>query len=172
MDDAAPSLIGCQALEQFVLLSKSARGPAVPELIKQALAAPGVYVFGELLEADSVRELAGGANANYLQLLEIFAYGTYSDYKGTGICGHHNLQSRYECFLNSLSLSVCGSMYICRGQSETLTTSKLKELQRSKSRCKQLLLATTNTPNFVVFRCVVPKHENVPHIYKCMGRWP
>lgn len=81
MDDAAPSLIGCQALEQFVLLSKSARGPAVPELIKQALAAPGVYVFGELLEADSVRELAGGANANYLQLLEIFAYGTYSDYK-------------------------------------------------------------------------------------------
>ena len=107
MDDAAPSLIGCQALEQFVLLSKSARGPAVPELIKQALAAPGVYVFGELLEADSVRELAGGANANYLQLLEIFAYGTYSDYKGTGICGHHNLQSRYECFFLILSLSLC-----------------------------------------------------------------
>ena len=51
------------------------------------------------------------------------------------------------------------------GQSQTLTTSKLTELQRSKSRCKQLLLAAITTPNFIVFCCMVPKkwHENVPH---------
>ena len=55
--------------------------------------------------------------------------------------------------------------YIYTCMHETLTTSKLKELQRSKSRCKQLLLTTTTTPNFNVFRCMVPKkwHENVPH---------
>ena len=49
------------------------------------------------------------------------------------------------------------------GQSQTLTTPKLKELQRSKSRCKQLPLAATTIPNFVVFCCMVPKkrHENV-----------
>ena len=51
------------------------------------------------------------------------------------------------------------------GQSQTLTTPKLKELQRSKSRCKQLLLAATTTPNFIVFSCMVPKkwHQTLPH---------
>ena len=41
-------------------------------------------------------------------------------------------------------------------ESKMLTTPKLKELLRSKSRCKQLLLAAITT-NFVVFRCMVPK---------------
>ena len=78
----APSLIGCQALEQFLLLAKTARGPAVIELIKQALDAPGVYVFGELLASDCVREIAPDSEGvKYVQLLELFAYGTYSDYK-------------------------------------------------------------------------------------------
>lgn len=44
-------------LEQFVLLAKSARGAAAVELIKQALEAPGVYVFGELLDMDSIQEV-------------------------------------------------------------------------------------------------------------------
>ena len=59
------------------------------------------------------------------------------------------------------------------GQSQTLTTPKLKELQRSKSRCKQLLLAATTTPEFVVFRCMVPEkwHQNIS-TYKCIGRRP
>ena len=77
----APALIGCQGLEQFLLLAKTAKGPAVCELIKQTLEAPGVYVFGELLETECVKELASGTHANYVQLLEIFAFGTYRDYK-------------------------------------------------------------------------------------------
>lgn len=85
MDDSqpvtAPSLIGCHKLEQFLLLAKTARGPAVVELIKQALDAPGVYVFSELLESECVKELATGPDAKYIQLLELFAYGTYGDYK-------------------------------------------------------------------------------------------
>lgn len=44
-------------LEQFVLLAKSTKGPACAELIKQALEAPGVYVFGELLEMQNVKEV-------------------------------------------------------------------------------------------------------------------
>lgn len=81
---SAPALIGCQGLEQFLLLSKTARGPAVSELIRQALDAPGVYVFGELLETECVKELAssGEESAKYVQLLKLFAYGTYADYKG------------------------------------------------------------------------------------------
>ncbi|XDA73040.1 hypothetical protein R6Z07F_003319 [Ovis aries] len=51
-----------------------------PENGSQVLEAPGVYVFGELLELANVQELAEGANAAYLQLLNLFAYGTYPDY--------------------------------------------------------------------------------------------
>lgn len=85
MDDsqstAAPALIGCQGLEQFLLLTKTARGPATVDLIHRVLEAPGVYVFGELLETECVKELASGENASYVKLLELFAYGTYNDYK-------------------------------------------------------------------------------------------
>jgi len=44
-------------LEQFVLLAKSAKGAAAVELVKQASEAPGVYVFGELLDMPNIIEL-------------------------------------------------------------------------------------------------------------------
>ena len=44
-------------LEQFVLLAKSAKGAAAVELVKQALEAPGVYVFGELLDMPNIVEV-------------------------------------------------------------------------------------------------------------------
>lgn len=85
MDDSQSApvlpLVGCQGLEQFLLLAKTARGPAAVELVKQALEAPGVYVFGELLDTECVKELSGGADGNYVRLLELFAYGTYGDYR-------------------------------------------------------------------------------------------
>lgn len=45
-------------LEQFVLLAKTAKGAAALELVKQALEAPGVYVFGELLDMPNVKEVS------------------------------------------------------------------------------------------------------------------
>lgn len=44
-------------LEQFVLLAKTAKGAACIELIKQVLEAPGVYVFGELLDMPNIAEV-------------------------------------------------------------------------------------------------------------------
>lgn len=44
-------------LEQFVLLAKGAKGSACAELIKQVLEAPGVHVFGELLEMPNIQEV-------------------------------------------------------------------------------------------------------------------
>ena len=44
-------------LEEYVLLAKSARGTGVVALIQKALEAPGVYVFGELMEMPSVKEV-------------------------------------------------------------------------------------------------------------------
>ena len=75
------SQAGYHGLEQFLLLAKTARGPAAVELVKQALDAPGVYVFGELLKTDCLKQLSEGTDAGYFKLLEIFAFGTYSDYK-------------------------------------------------------------------------------------------
>lgn len=44
-------------LEQFILLGKSAKGAACLELINQVLETPGIYVFGELLDMPSIKEV-------------------------------------------------------------------------------------------------------------------
>merc|ERR1712100_423887 len=62
--------------------NKSAGGSrAVGDIVQQALNAKRVFVFGELLAEPNVRALKSTDQANQLRLLEIFAYGTYSDYK-------------------------------------------------------------------------------------------
>ncbi|NXG96494.1 CSN7A protein, partial [Loxia leucoptera] len=62
------------------LLAKAARGAALASLIHQVLEAPGIYVFGELLDMPAVRELADSEFSPVFRLLTIFAYGTYADY--------------------------------------------------------------------------------------------
>jgi len=56
---------------------------ALVNLIKQVLSAPDVFVFGELLAVDSIRGLSkiAGEAQQHFELLEIFAYGSYNDYK-------------------------------------------------------------------------------------------
>lgn len=44
-------------LEPFLLMSKSAKGAAAAKLIQDATSAPGVYVFGELLDVPSIQEV-------------------------------------------------------------------------------------------------------------------
>ncbi|CAI2181473.1 8294_t:CDS:2 [Funneliformis geosporum] len=71
-----------QRLEPYLLLSKSAKGGACVQLIKDALAAPGVYVFAELLSMPNVAELQKNEqHVSYHTLLRLFSYGTYKDYK-------------------------------------------------------------------------------------------
>ncbi|KAH0606670.1 uncharacterized protein H6S33_003504 [Morchella sextelata] len=70
------------ALQPYLALAKSATGRAAADLVTQATQAPGVFVFSELLEMPNIQALAGNADgAKYLDLLKIFAYGSYSDYK-------------------------------------------------------------------------------------------
>ncbi|GLV32414.1 COP9 signalosome subunit 7 [Carabus blaptoides fortunei] len=75
-----PATSSNNPLEQFVLLAKSAKGAACLELIKQVLEAPGVHVFGELLDMPNVSELQNGAHSSYYNTLNLFAYGTYRQY--------------------------------------------------------------------------------------------
>jgi COP9 signalosome complex subunit 7 len=72
------------ALEPFLALSKSATSPrAASDLIVQATSAPNTYVFAELLQTPNIQNLRSSEEyASYLTLLEIFAWGTWEDYKG------------------------------------------------------------------------------------------
>ena len=45
-------------LQQYILLSKGARGRAVAELINKATSEPGLFCFGELIDAPSVNEVS------------------------------------------------------------------------------------------------------------------
>lgn len=69
------------AVQQFCGLAQSAKGKAAAALVQQALSHPSVYVFEELLNIPSIQQLAEGADKPVLELLKIFAYGTYTDYK-------------------------------------------------------------------------------------------
>ncbi|KAL8836700.1 MAG: hypothetical protein Q9170_002832 [Blastenia crenularia] len=71
------------ALESFILLSKSATSPRpAADLVTQATSAPNTYVFAELLQTPNISALksAPAEYSSYHQLLEIFAWGTWSDY--------------------------------------------------------------------------------------------
>ena len=71
------------ALEPFIVLSKSATSPrAAVDLITQATSAPNTYVFAELLQQPNVQALQGNEQFGGLyELLKIFAWGTWEDYK-------------------------------------------------------------------------------------------
>lgn len=69
------------SLQPFCLIAKSAKGKGCTAVIEQALQAPNVFVFGELLDMPNVKQLEGTDNKAHLELLRIFAYGTYLNHK-------------------------------------------------------------------------------------------
>jgi COP9 signalosome complex subunit 7 len=83
------------ALEPFLALSKSAQAPrAAADLISQATSAPNTFVFAELLQTPNIQNLKSSEEyANHLTLLEIFAWGSWADYKGTFPILTSNLQA-------------------------------------------------------------------------------
>ncbi|KAI4137432.1 MAG: hypothetical protein L6R39_007295, partial [Caloplaca ligustica] len=74
------------ALESFILLSKSATSPrSAADLVTQATSAPNTYVFAELLQTPNISALktAPAEHSAFYTLLEIFAWGTWADYTST-----------------------------------------------------------------------------------------
>ncbi|KAI5122693.1 hypothetical protein M0805_009746 [Coniferiporia weirii] len=67
-------------LEPFLLMAKSARGAAAANLIRDAISAPGTFVFSELLEMPNIQELSKTEHSQFLSLLQLFAFGTFEDY--------------------------------------------------------------------------------------------
>jgi hypothetical protein len=82
------------ALEPYIALSKSATAPrAAADLITQATSAPQTYVFAELLQTPNIQALRNSQEyGSHLRLLEIFCWGTLTDYKGS----ESHLQLQFE----------------------------------------------------------------------------
>mmetsp|Transcript_46451 Transcript_46451/g.92939 ORF Transcript_46451/g.92939 Transcript_46451/m.92939 type:complete len:263 (+) Transcript_46451:100-888(+) len=70
------------ALEQFLILAKQAKGRAAVVLVQQAISSPSLYHFGELLEHENIAAIAATPDGKpWHDLLQIFAYGTFPDYR-------------------------------------------------------------------------------------------
>ena len=74
-------------LEQFVLLAKNAKGAAAVELIKQALEAPAVFVFGELLGMANIQVVL-----DCLSTIVMLYYGMSGSDQRTPRCLSHHPQ--------------------------------------------------------------------------------
>jgi hypothetical protein len=70
-----------EALEGFALLCKSSSGLQCVMVLKQVLKHPQIFVFGELFQIPSISELEASDHRAWFDLLKLFAYGTYMDYK-------------------------------------------------------------------------------------------
>lgn len=71
-----------QALEEFILLGKSAPGAAAAANIQKCISSPNCFVFAELLELPKVQELQSDPeHGKWVEALKLFAYGSYMDYK-------------------------------------------------------------------------------------------
>lgn len=70
-------------VEQFMLLAKNAKGLALVDLVTRATAEPGLFTFGEILSLPAVQQLQDDQRVAANDLLELFAYGTWEDYRAS-----------------------------------------------------------------------------------------
>lgn len=69
-------------LEYHLAIAKTVKGASAVKLISDALSSDGVYAFGEILCFPGISELATHpAHSPYYRLLEIFAFGTWKEYR-------------------------------------------------------------------------------------------
>ncbi|CAF1271040.1 unnamed protein product [Rotaria magnacalcarata] len=69
------------AAQQFLLLAKSVRGAAAVDLVTRVLDHPDIFGFDEFLRLESLVNALKQDHLLVLSTLELFAYGTISDYE-------------------------------------------------------------------------------------------
>ncbi|KAL7120969.1 hypothetical protein ACP275_02G154800 [Erythranthe tilingii] len=68
-------------IEYFVKQASNNKGSALSSIIVEATSHPSLFAFSEILSVPNVLELAGTENSAFLDLLRMFAHGTWSEYK-------------------------------------------------------------------------------------------
>ncbi|KAJ4744725.1 COP9 signalosome complex subunit 7 [Rhynchospora pubera] len=74
-------------IEQFTQQAEATRDPRVlASIIADATCHPSLFAFSEILSVSNISKLEGTQFSSSLDLLQLFAYGTWSDYKSNA--GH------------------------------------------------------------------------------------
>ncbi|KAF5469969.1 hypothetical protein F2P56_010523 [Juglans regia] len=73
-------------IDHFVKQASALQGSALGPLVAEATSHPSLFAFSEILTVPSVLQVEGTTNSVYLDMLRLFAHGTWSDYKR--ISGH------------------------------------------------------------------------------------
>ncbi|KAL3624524.1 COP9 signalosome complex subunit 7 [Castilleja foliolosa] len=68
-------------IEYFVKQASSLSGAALANVVVEATSHPFLFAFSEILAVSNVLELEGTENSIFLDLLRMFSYGTWSEYK-------------------------------------------------------------------------------------------
>ncbi|KAE8038578.1 hypothetical protein FH972_011075 [Carpinus fangiana] len=68
-------------IEHFVKRASVLQGSALGALVADATSHPSLFAFSEILAVPSVLQLEGTDSSVYLDVLRLFAHGTWSDYK-------------------------------------------------------------------------------------------
>ncbi|XP_039035793.1 COP9 signalosome complex subunit 7-like [Hibiscus syriacus] len=70
-----------ELIDQFVKQASAQKGSALGPIIDEATSHPSLFAFSEILAVPTVAELEGTDNSVHLEVLRLFAHGTWSDYK-------------------------------------------------------------------------------------------
>lgn len=70
------------SLDYFIKEAYSLEGLGVVEVINMVLESSDIFFFSEFLKIPNVQQLKGTENEGYLDILYIFCYGSYKDYRG------------------------------------------------------------------------------------------
>lgn len=70
-----------ELIDQFVNRASTFQGSSLVTVINEATSHPSLFAFSEILSVPNVIELQGTEHSIYVDLLRMFAYGTWSEYK-------------------------------------------------------------------------------------------
>ncbi|XP_012083695.1 COP9 signalosome complex subunit 7 isoform X3 [Jatropha curcas] len=75
-----------ELIDHFVKQASVLKGSALGPVVTEATSHPSLFAFSEILSVPSVAELEGTENSRYVDLLRLFAHGTWTEYKNNA--GH------------------------------------------------------------------------------------
>ncbi|XP_038680667.1 COP9 signalosome complex subunit 7-like isoform X2 [Tripterygium wilfordii] len=70
-----------ELIDHFVKKASANKGSALAPVIVEATSHPSLFAFSEILDVPTVAELEGTESSVLLDVLRLFAHGTWSDYK-------------------------------------------------------------------------------------------
>ncbi|XP_031483250.1 COP9 signalosome complex subunit 7 isoform X1 [Nymphaea colorata] len=72
-------------IDYFVKQAQSLTGASLAGVVVDATSHPSLFAFSEILSVPNVAELQGTEHSKYLDLLQLFAHGTWNDYKSNAV---------------------------------------------------------------------------------------